>query len=192
MKLRYAQPPKYIIPIAAVSLLVLLLVSIIVFWRVAIKSGDTIIAQDIELLKKVFHQIDDDTSIIDFEHERNYIDFLTVVKFVGSEVGAVNLAKPENWKGPYLHDNPTYQEKYYEIIKTKKGHYIVPGYGIELSSGKVIGKDIMYDENADMEKLIQSDGALNYRGTPLGAHFKLNSETVLELPVSTPVNLDVG
>ena len=69
--------------------------------------------------------------------------FLTnpVKSFEGSEVGSLNLAYPKKWQGPYLGDNPTFQGKAYQIIRTKNGYFVTPGDGIMLPNGLVIGRD---------------------------------------------------
>ena len=54
-------------------------------------------------------------------------------------------------------------------MHTKKGYFIVPGTGVRLSNGKVIGKDIVLDEDADIEQMAADDQALRYRGKKLAA-----------------------
>ena len=121
---------------------------------------DAIIAKDVAQLKNIFEQIDSTCSIIGFEHEKNYIDFLNVVSFSGSQVGSINLRDPAAWKGPYIKDNPTVLEKYYQVIVTPRGHFIAPEDGIKLSSGKIIGKDIILNKDTDFDALMKTEGAL--------------------------------
>lgn len=146
------------------------------YWLQAGLTTDSVIAEHIEQLSGIFKKIDTDCGIIDFEHSRNYIDFLTVIAFVGSEIGAMNLKYPNNWQGPYIQDNPTVQTKYYEIVKTKHGYWIVPGQGVRLSNGNVIGKDIIFDENTDMPKLLETKTIL------------INNNRALVAPLKSPFN----
>lgn len=158
---------------AAVLLLILLSLSFFTFWRQADTYTDELIAEHVSLLADIFKKIDIQCGIIDFERQRNYVDFLTVESFVGSEVGSMNLKYPHHWQGPYLDDNPTIQEKYYEIVRTNKGHFIVPGEGVELGNGQTIGKDIIFTHDTDIQALID-DGTLQKDGKALAA----------EIPVS--------
>jgi hypothetical protein len=176
--------------IVGIGLVAAFLISIFVYWIMATKESDSIIADDIERLAKIFNQIDQQSKIIGFDHQRNYIDFLNVAKFVGSEVGSMNLKYPEKWQGPYLRDNPTYHKKFYEIVKTKHGDYIAPGYGIKLSNGKTIGKDIIYDENTNFSDLVKDGGLLNFKGRPLAMKLGEVAQKIPELPVN-PETLDV-
>ena len=60
------------------------------------------IAQEVVQLRDIFHRIHKTCVIIDFDEQKNHINFLNVEKFTGSEVGPMNLAHPEKWEGPYL------------------------------------------------------------------------------------------
>ncbi|KKP35798.1 MAG: hypothetical protein UR26_C0002G0098 [candidate division TM6 bacterium GW2011_GWF2_32_72] len=115
-----------------------------------------IISSDVQQLAKIFEQIDSQCKILSFEHEKNWIDFLTVEKFIGSEVGAMNLAYPKKWQGPYIDDNPTIQEYQYQVLLNFKGYYVVPADGVRLANGKVIGKDILLNRKSDIDKLLEN------------------------------------
>lgn len=149
------------------------------YWDRAKNNIDIIIADDVTQLAHILNQIHKDCHIIDFEHSKNNIDFLNVISFEGSEVGPMNLKYPKKWHGAYLKDNPTMQEKYYQIIKTKQGYWVVPGDGVKLSNGLIIGKDIIIDEDTDMKKLV--DTLLTYNQRPLAVQIMTN----LELPQSS-------
>jgi hypothetical protein len=133
----------------------------------------SVISEHIIEMKKHIEKIDKTARILSFEHEYSYIDFLTVKSFAGSEVGTLNLAYPHKWEGPYMSDNPTIQEKYYRIVRSKGDYFIVPGDGVELDYNKVIGKDIVFSENTDIEKLIES-GELSYQKKPFAIKLDLN------------------
>jgi hypothetical protein len=176
----------------ALFFVVLIGISAFVWWRQESAWQDQVIHEHIATLHEIFVRIDTDCKIISFEHQKNYIDFLTVVKFVGSEVGSMNLAHPEKWQGPYLNDNPTFQEKYYQIVRTHKGYYIVPGEGVELSNGKVIGKDIIFNEDADIQAMMQEEHALKSKqGYNLAALLPLHQVT-LSPTVEAVVQQDVA
>jgi hypothetical protein len=136
--------------------------------------ADHVIADDIQRLGKIFATINDECKITGFEHQKNDIDFLNVEKFTGSKIGPMNLAAPQHWHGPYMKENPTVQEKPYQIVRTMKGYYITPGQGVQLSNKKVIGKDIILDENVDMDALLQDPQALQFKGKPLAVHISVN------------------
>ncbi len=154
--------------------LMLITVSFFMWWRQASVWQDQVINEHITQLHDIFMRIDADCHILNFEHQKNYIDFLNVVKFVGSEVGSMHVEYPDKWNGPYLQDNPTMQEKQYQIVRTQKGYYIVPGEGVELSNGKIIGKDIMFDEKADIDAMLKDPQALQCNEYVLAAHMPLN------------------
>jgi len=144
--------------------------SIKIFWRDSRQAVGEIVAYNVAQLSEIFKRINEECGIIGFEHDRNYVDFLTVKSFVGSEIGAMNLKYPKKWQGQYLEDNPTIQKKLYEIIRTKKGYFLVPGRGVELPNKQVVGKNILaeIDENTDIFALIK-DGVLVYQDKPLAA-----------------------
>ncbi len=154
-----------------------------VFFFVALSIVDTmyrskddaglIMADDIVRLKNVFQRIHQDCGIIDFDAQKNPINFLNVVKFSGSEVGPMNLAHPEKWHGPYMQDNPTIYHSAYQVVSTKKGYFITPGDGVTLPNKKIIGKDIVLDKNADIEKMMMDSQALSYKDKPLAAHLDI-------------------
>ncbi len=127
------------------------------------------IVEDVQRLKKIFDTIHKECGIIDFDHEKNYIDFLTVKSFVGSQVGAMNLSNPEQWHGPYAQENLTVQAKLYEIVRTKHGYYIVPGNGVKLANGKIVGKDIVINQQTDIDSLVNDSEGLEFEGKALVA-----------------------
>lgn len=162
--------PNVIIPILTILLFIFLVgVSLFrMFYQVQVYS-DMIIAREVVELVEIFKRIDKKCKIIDFDYQKNRINFLNVEKFEGSEVGPVNLTYPQKWEGPYLKDNPTIQEKEYQVVRTKRGYFITPGDGVVLSSGKVVGKDIVLDENADIPPMMLEGKALNFKGKALAA-----------------------
>ncbi|HEX2977746.1 MAG TPA: hypothetical protein VHO47_01360 [Candidatus Babeliales bacterium] len=151
------------------ALILLVLISSLTTWYQTKAATDIVIVNHISQLSAIFTKINDDAGIMDFDHQKNYIDFLNVKSFSGSEVGSMNLAYPDKWQGPYLKENPTVQEQNYQVVRTKKGFFIVPGNGVKLSNGKVIGKDIVLDENADIPAMMADEKMLNFKGKALAA-----------------------
>lgn len=147
--------------------------SIYYYYKQAAEVTDYLITHQIAELAQVLQKIDDDVEIQNIKHARSYIDFLNIGSFTGSEVGPLNVAYPQRWKGPYMQDNPTMQGKLYEIIKTHEGYYIVPGEGVQLENGKIIGKDIIFTYETDMESLVNDTVGLEYKRKPLIAPLTL-------------------
>ncbi|HBY05680.1 MAG: hypothetical protein UV38_C0001G0123 [candidate division TM6 bacterium GW2011_GWE2_42_60] len=163
----------YLLPtITGLFLILLLSIALHRYSRDAKLLTNQLLADNIEQLTTIFKRIDEKCKIIDFEHEKNFVDFLNVKGFTGSEVGAMNLAAAEAWEGPYLPTNPTVQDKNFVIVETAAGYYLAPGDGITLANGKIIGKDIILNKDTNFEKLIQDPTALQYNGRPLAALIK--------------------
>ena len=146
---------------------------------------NALIAQDVARLKDIFERIDATCGIINFEHEKNHIDFLNVISFVGSEVGSMNLRNPSFWQGPYIKDNPTMQEKYYQIVVTPSGHFIAPGDGVKLGNGKIIGKDIILNKDSDFAKLMRTPEALLAGKISLAARIEFGTKKTSKYVDST-------
>lgn len=167
------------IPMIAIGVFaVLFLISVGMLVRQSSRSSDILIVQDVQELKQVMQSIHQDCKILSLEHTKNYIDFLTVKEFVGSEVGAMNLAYPQNWKGPYVKDNPTVQQRQYVILKTEKGYFIVPGDGVKLGNGKKIGTDIVLDSSTDVAALLQDSEGLKSEQGSLGTRVDIGTSFI--------------
>ena len=153
----------------ATILLIVVLGSITIFRfaRLSRTYADSVMVDQVAELGRIFKKINEQCDIIGFEHDKSYVDFLTVEKFVGSEVGAMNLANPKNWQGPYVKNNPTMQGKLYQILKTDSGYFVAPGVGVRLSNGRTIGKDVTVEPDSDIAAMATEDGPLNYKGRAL-------------------------
>ncbi len=134
--------------------------------------ASTIINDDLRTIVTSLEQIDRDCSILSFDDTKNNVDFLNVKKFVGSEVGSLNLAYPKKWQGPYLDDNPTFQGKAYQVVRAKDGIYVLPGDGVELPNRKIVGKSFEISTKTLFAQLIKKGGELNYKGMPLAIKLK--------------------
>ena len=185
--------PNIVIPVLTVFLfLVLVGISLYqMFYEVKIVS-DVMIAKEVRVLVDIFKRIDKKCKIIGFDYQKNPINFLNVEKFVGSEVGPMNLAYPKNWEGPYLRDNPTIQDKEYQIVKTKQGYFVTPGDGVKLSNDKVVGKDIVLDEKADIPKMMVDKKALNFKGNALAAPLSVGVSNVGKVILDNIIKSDEG
>jgi hypothetical protein len=137
------------------------------------KNVAAIITEDIVLLEQTLQKINNDCNIIQFTNVKNPLTFLNVVRFVGSEIGTLNVARPEQFNGPYLQDNPSIYGIEYQVIKTKIGLYIVPGEGVKLPNGKIMGKDIVLDENSDIDVLLRDSNTLLFNDKSLGKKLDL-------------------
>lgn len=151
------------------------------------RANDELIAQQVQQLKNIFKEINDTCKINGFRHEKDYIDFLNVASFEGSVVGPMSLMEPKNWKGPYLKESLTIGGKEYQIVTTKKGYYIVPGDGVALANGKVIGKTLIINSNSDIDALVKDPQALISNGKPLAARIDTYKDTILALEKGEPV-----
>lgn len=130
------------------------------------------VKEDIRRLEQVLQAVDADCNILSIQGDRAIIDFLTVEKFTGSMVGPLNLAYPGKWQGPYLSQNPTIQQKFYEIVCGKDGYVLIPGHGVVLPNGLVIGKDIVITPQTLVNPMLAQGGRLNYKGQMLGMFLK--------------------
>ena len=159
-------------------LFVALIVMALFNWRVTSKEYlADLISRDISTLASIIERIDKDCKILSFDYQKNKINFLTVKTFVSSEVGPLNLAYQDKWKGPYLDDNPSYQGKNYILVKTKQGYFVTPAEDVTLPNGNIIGKDIMLDENADIDEMIKNEKQLRFNNKPLAVKLKLSTST---------------
>jgi hypothetical protein len=149
------------------------------FHRNRVTTGH-LLADDVQRLATLFKKIDETCDIIDFEYQKNPINMLTVKKdgFVGSEVGSIHLGKPDKWEGPYVESNPTIQGKEYLVVKNAQGLFITPGEGVVLPNGKEIGKDIVLDEQSDIEYMVRDENFLQFHGRPLAAPLSISSASL--------------
>lgn len=167
---------KYVVPVTSALLLAFLcMIFIANFFYESRASDVSFIVNDLNTLVKVFESIDKTCGIIGFDYEKNSINFLNVISFAGSEIGPMNLRHPEKWQGPYVKDNPSFQYKEYQVLKTSAGYFITPGDGVKLPNGKVVGTDIKTDKSADISALMYQKDAFLVDNQPLA----------IALPVTT-------
>lgn len=181
--------PALLLGILAVFFVV---ISLFNFWFRAYSYDPAFIQKDLKTLQEIFITIDNDCKILGFDFQRNPINYLNVGTFKSSELGSMNLAYPHNWKGPYLNDNLQVQNKEYQIVSTKKGYFITPGDNVLLPNGKTIGKEIILNEDADIEQLMRDDNALSFKGQPLAIALPLQTSTVQKIMIQAVGALDDG
>lgn len=134
------------------------------------KTNETVglmISEHVSHLGDVFTKIHKTCGILSFDYQKNPINFLNVKSFSGSQVGSMNLLHPKKWKGPYVHTNPTIQHSDFQVVRTHQGYFVAPGEGTKLPNGLTVGKDIILNETADIIKMAQQGGVLNYKGKSL-------------------------
>lgn len=181
-------------PIISIAIICALIAfSIFTFRARKARDKGVMLTQDITRLACIFQQIDATAGIAGFDFAKNDINFLNIKKdgFVGSEVGSMNLIRPARWEGPYVNEVSSLQEHSYMIVRTKHGYFITPRDGVQLPNGKVIGKDIILDENADIETMMSDDLSLAYNGAPLAAKIAISGTSsensneckVVEMPL---------
>lgn len=132
----------------------------------------SVIKSDLEQIEKTLTEIDKVCNILSVASNHATVDFLNVEKFAGSMVGCLNLAYPKRWKGPYVQRNPTLQGFFYELVKTRDGLYIVPGRGVKLPNGLIVGKHFEIDVSAPVVQMLRAGGQLNYNGEQLARKIK--------------------
>lgn len=159
-----------LMPVLAVTLFCVFIIVAIFNTFVSTKNYEgEIMHKDVARIVEALLQIERDCKIISLEAQKNSINFLNVKSFAGSQVGPINLKHPDRWQGPYLDVNPSMQSIEYVLIRTQKGYFVVPGEGVKLPNGKIIGKDIKIDENADIAAMIKDEKLLLYKGQALAA-----------------------
>lgn len=146
----------------------------------------TVLQSDIEQLATIFAQIDKTAGILSFDHDHNWINFLHVHAggFSGSELGSLNLKHPDKWEGPYLEDNPTYQGIEYQVVVARDGLYVMPGPGVTLPNGNVIGANIIINPDVDVKPLLEPGGILVHKGIPFAAPIDRSSRKQREILVT--------
>ena len=163
---------KYFVIFSASFLTILMVIFVFRVFSDRTQILTTVIRDDLASIVEILAQIDKECNILDIREAGAVIDFLTVEKFAGSVVGPLNLAHPQHWKGPYLSQNPTIQQKFYEIVRARDGYFIVPGQGASLPNALVMGKDIVIDSNVAVEPMLKEGGSLYYKNQAFAA--KLN------------------
>lgn len=152
------------------SVLLVILLGLFLFKVVHYRSYylSSVIEQDIVRIARILASVDKNCTILSINGEHTPVNFLNVKSFVGSNVGGLNLAYPQKWQGPYAEVSPTHQQRFYEIVRTREGLFVVPGQGVTLPTGLIVGRDILIDYETSVKKMLAKGGALNHNGSLLG------------------------
>lgn len=175
-------------PILSIAVILFLIVISFSYFKGAFKQNrGEVLAQDISYLAHIFTQINNTAGILSFDFTKNRIDFLNIKKdgFIGSEVGSMNLINPKKWEGPYIRNIPLHEEDYM-VLRTKKGYFITPADDVRLPNGKIIGQDIILDQNSDIEHMMHEEGLLSFSGRPLAAKIVVSGGYSQMLPFIMP------
>lgn len=121
---------------------------------------------DLHRIGAAIRQLDTDCYITDMRVGLHPVSILTRHTLNEGPL-YLNLQHPKKWKGPYLHRIPTLQDKPYQLLKTNTGLFVVPGEGVKLPSGLVIGEDIEWRADTDVNALAASGGSLFYKSGPI-------------------------
>lgn len=119
------------------------------------------IHKDVKKICSILEKIDKKCKIIKCLNINNNIDFLTVKEFAGDTIGSIILEEPKNWEGPYTESLITYNDKPFSLYIVDQKSYIVPSAETILEDGAVIGKDIIFDENANIQQLLKQFPSLS-------------------------------
>jgi hypothetical protein len=172
---------NYILPVIVIAGIAFFISTTLMdTWYRAKDDVGMMIADAVVELRDTFHRIHTTCAIIDFDEQKNHINFLNVEKFTGSEVGPMNLAHPEKWQGPYLKENPTMQHIAYQVVSTKKGYFITPGDGVKLPNSKIVGKDIILDKKSNIEAMMSNAEQLMYKDRPLAARLDIGAPSNIQ------------
>lgn len=123
-----------------------------------------LIQSDLERISKSLNFIDEQCAISDIKYDRLAITFLSSAKEAMAERAGLVLEHPEKWDGPYSIDNPTVQARPYELLRAADGYYLVPGNGVKLPNGKIMGQDIIITAQTMVDDMLKDNGDLNYEG----------------------------
>ena len=177
---------RFWFPIFGVFILTMLVIFGI--YGIVHKNPDVMAAKmckDLEQLVVVLQKVDKDCSIVSIDSGSGVIDFLTIEKLLGVDAGCLMIAYPEKWAGPYLKKDLMYQGAYYEIVQTNHGFYIVPGNGVRLPNGFVMGQDLEINSKIEIEPLLKPGARLCYKNNrfamPLDVHkegFDVSKKTI--------------
>jgi len=140
-----------------------------------------IIARDLKLIEATLKKIHADCIISGFTQIKNPLTFFNVITFTGSEVGTLNLVHPDKWRGPYIKDNPSIQGVEYQVVHAKDGLFIIPGDGVSLPNGKTIGKDIIVNEQSQVETMLHKDDTLCYKEYCFAKKLDFQSDEIEDL-----------
>ena len=123
--------------------------------------------KDLQHIARAVTAMDKDCRIVDMRVGIHLLTPLTQKLVSEHELSNTVFKYPENWRGAYLAKMPLIQGKPYQLLKTDKGLFVVPGSGVVLPNGMMVGRDIIWQAQTDVAALTRSGGPLFYRGVAL-------------------------
>lgn len=129
-------------------------------WRVSV------VQSDLHRIAKALRALDRDCFICDMRVGLHPVQILTRTHANQNSM-YIRLKNPEKWRGAYLEHVPTLQSKPYQLLKTNKSLFIVPGEGVTLPSGLTIGTDVEWHADTDVASLAAAGGPLFYKSGPV-------------------------
>lgn len=169
---------NYALPLLVGACLVFASFMILQQWRARVQVNSVTMMQDLQELKDIFSRIHKSCVILGFESPKTSIDFLNVGSFEGADIGGMSLMYPKKWEGPYLKTNLGVGSIDYQIVRTNKGYYIMPGDGVILPNGKTIGTDIIVGATTDIDTLVKDpEGLVLDQDKPLAVKIDVSSRS---------------
>ncbi len=154
-----------------------LIIGVSRYFLMQVRYGeDQPVVADIEKLQTIFNSINESAQIVSFKGRKAPINFLTVRSFAGSSVGPLKVTRPDQWKGPYITEPIEAQGIEYQLVATKKGVYIVPGDGVQLANGKVMGDTVRITDASDIDVMMSDPTQLQSKSKPLAAKLTLTPQ----------------
>lgn len=144
-----------------------------------------LIQGDLNRIAQAVHALDRDCGIKNMRTGRYPLMPLTQYAWPSGQLHGMSVARPENWRGPYLPKVIALQGKPYELLKTNSSLYVVPGNGVTLPSGAIIGDTFSWCANTDVNALSQSGGILFYQSAPLVRQVEYGAPTPVKVAAST-------
>lgn len=183
---------KYFIVFSSTVLALMLIISLFKVYYNKPYFTASLIGNDVKIVHDALHSIDKRCNILRFNNRRVILDFFTVSSFDGSVIGGVSLAYPKKWTKAVLHRNPIIQQKFYEVVRAQDGFFVVPGEGVTLPTGLVMGKDVVIKRQTQVGPMIRPDGKLFFKGIKLAKRLQfkigdwdpviqLNQETIEDI-----------
>jgi hypothetical protein len=133
-----------------------------------------VVRSQVRLLGKALQKAHNDVRFMQILPGKHSLDFLVASRFECDSNAGIGVERKNAWKGPYLNRIPTIQGHPYVLLKTSKGLFVVPGDGVELPSGIVIGNGISWSDKMDIKALMSDGNMLTIGKYPLAAEVTLN------------------
>jgi len=126
---------------------------------------------DLSHLEEALKNFDGDCGIQEVLSGGHSLLFLTQTARPTDAFAAFKLANENTWRGPYIHKVPVAQGYPYMLLKTNKGLFIVPGEGVRLPKGSILGKEFFLTAESNLKALSAAGGILSHNGEPLVREF---------------------